>query len=264
MTIDYLRRARLDGKTAVVTGGLGLIGREICRAFVQAGARTVILDIQREPGRAFAAELTRLGPGKAFYEQADLTRLERIDALLRSLKKRHGGLDVVVNNAYPRTSDWGAAVEDLKLSSWRRNVDMQLNSYSWVARAACLLMKGKGGSLVNIGSTYGVVGNDFTVYDGTKMTSPMAYAAIKGGVVNLTRYLAAYFGPHGVRVNTVCPGGVFNRQNPVFVRNYEHKTPLRRMAAPEDIAGVVLFAASDLASYVTGAALMADGGWTCI
>jgi NAD(P)-dependent dehydrogenase (short-subunit alcohol dehydrogenase family) len=126
-------------------------------------------------------------------------------------------------------------------------------------------MKKQGnGSIVNIGSTYGVVSPDFTVYDGTEMTSPAAYTAIKGGVINFTRYLAAYFGKHGVRANCVSPGGIFDNQNPIFVKNYEHKVPLKRMGKPSDIAGPVAFLLSDDAAYVTGHNLMADGGWTCI
>ena len=262
--IDYPRRFRLDGKTAVVTGGLGLLGREMCRAFVQAGAKTVIIDIRKAAGRTLARELSAEGPGKAFYEGIDLTALERLDAAFTGLRRRHGYLDIVVNSAYPRTRDWPAKVEDIKLASWRRNVDMHLNSYSWISRQACLLMREKGGSLINLGSIYGVLGYDFTVHEGTKLTAPMAYAAIKGGVVNLSRYLASCFGPYQVRVNTVCPGGVFDSQDPRFVRNYSRKTPLRRMARPEDVAGTVLFLASDQASYITGATIMVDGGWSAI
>ena len=120
------------------------------------------------------------------------------------------------------------------------------------------------GSIINLGSIYGVLGSDFTIYDGTKMTMPMAYSAIKGGIVNLTRYLASYFGKHNVRVNNICPGGIFDSQEPIFVRNYEHRVPLKRMGRPEEIASAVLFLASDAASYITGATIMVDGGWTAI
>lgn len=257
---DYPSKIRLSRKTAVVSGGLGLIGREICRAFVQAGARTLIIDIDAKEGRKFAEEL---GPD-ACYLNFDLTRLGKIDRFMDGLNTKYGGIDILVNNAYPRTSDWGVIVEELNLDSWRKNVDMQLNSYSWMARKACMLMKKRGGSVINIGSVYGVLGNDFTVYEGTGLSSPMAYAAIKGGVLNLSRYLASYFGKYNIRVNTVCPGGVFNNQDKRFVGNYSHRIPLKRMAGPEEVAGAVLFIASDLASYVTGAALMVDGGWSAI
>ena len=174
-------------------------------------------------------------------------------------------MDVWVNCAYPRTDDWGNVVEKLSLDSWKKNVDMHLNGTAWLNRSVALIMKEqRSGSIINMSSIYGVVGNDFTVYDGTDMTSPMAYSAIKGGINSLTRYLASYFGPFNVRVNSVCPGGVFNHQAPAFVKSYSNKTPLKRMGKPDEIAAVVLFLASDAASYITGSNIMVDGGWTAI
>jgi len=117
---------------------------------------------------------------------------------------------------------------------------------------------------VNFGSIYGTVGADFSIYKGTKMTMPFPYAVVKAGINNLGRYLASYFGGYGVRVNTVCPGGVFDKQAPVFVRNYSRKTLLKRMALPREIAPAVVFLASDASSYITGSVLMVDGGWTAI
>jgi NAD(P)-dependent dehydrogenase (short-subunit alcohol dehydrogenase family) len=262
--IDYPKRFLILGKVAFVTGGLGLIGREVSRALASAGGRTIILDIDKERAEAEIDAILEWGY-EAHFEYFDITDLDNIDAHVKQLKEKYGAIDIWVNSAYPRTADWGREVEGLTLDSWRKNVDMHLNGYSWVSRRVALLMKDQGGgSIINIGSTYGVVGNDFTVYEGTEMTAPMAYAAIKGGIVNLTRYLAAYFGKYKVRVNTVCPGGIFNHQNPIFVKNFESRTPLKRMGEPDEIASAVLFLASESASYVTGATLMVDGGWTAI
>jgi NAD(P)-dependent dehydrogenase (short-subunit alcohol dehydrogenase family) len=262
---DYLKKFSLENKIACVTGGCGLIGREISRAFATAKAKTIILDIDEAKGNALAEELVKEGYD-AHFVNFNITEMEKAEENIKSLIDKFGKIDVWVNNAYPRTRDWGNKVEDLKLESWRSNVDMHLNSYSWFSRCVAMAMKdGKiAGSIINFGSTYGVVGNDFTVYDGTSMTSPMGYAAIKGGIINLTRYLASYFGKYNIRVNNVCPGGIFDNQNPTFVNNYNHKVPLGRMGTPSDIASGVLFLASDAASYVTGATLMVDGGWTAI
>lgn len=257
---DYLKKIRLDGKTAFVTGGLGLIGLETARALAQAGARTVVLDVL--PAAAAMKKLKPLG-GDVRYERFDITALSVAEKKLALLAEKHGGLHVFINNAYPRTKDWGAKMPDLKLASWRRNVEMHMNAYAWLSRAACLLMK-RGGSLINFGSIYGVLGPDFTVYEGTSIGNPPAYAAIKGGVINFSRYLAAYFGPKGIRVNNICPGGVFDGQNPRFVASYSKKVPMKRMARPDEIAAAVLFLAGDLSSYVTGQTLLVDGGWTII
>ena len=263
-TINYLEKFSLKDKTAYVTGAAGLLGSEISCALATAGAETIMLDINESNGKSIERKLQAKGY-KACYEHFDITDLQNIESGCRDLLNKYHRMDVWVNCAYPRTNDWGNTVENLSLESWQKNVDMHLNATAWLNRAVAMIMKSQGsGSIINMGSTYGVVGNDFTVYKGSDMTGPMAYSAIKGGIVNLTRYMASYFGPHNVRVNNVCPGGIFDHQNPVFVKNYSHKTPLKRMGKPDEIASVVLFLASDAASYITGATIMVDGGWTAI
>lgn len=262
--INYLEKFSLKNKTAYVTGAAGLLGTEISYALATAGAEAILLDINESSGKSVEEKLQMKGY-KACYEHFDVTDLQNIESGCRELLNKYHRMDVWVNCAYPRTNDWGNTVEDLSLGSWQKNVDIHLNSTAWLNRAVAMIMKSEGnGSIINIGSTYGIVGNDFTIYEDTDMTGPMAYSAIKGGIVNLTRYMASYFGPYNVRVNIVCPGGIFNHQNPIFVKKYSHKTPLKRMGKPDEIASVVLFLASDAASYITGATIMVDGGWTAI
>lgn len=253
----------MNGKVAFVTGGLGLIGREIVRVLAEADARTVILDIDDSQGAAYADELVNQG-SDVHYEHFDITQVETVEEQIDLFWRKYGALDVWVNSAYPRTDDWGAPLEELTLESWRANVDMHMTGYCWVSRKVCLLMKEKGGSLINLGSTYGVQANDYSIYEGTGLTSPITYTAIKGGIINFTRALASYFGPFNVRVNNVCPGGIYDGQEEKFVQNYARKTPLRRMGNPEEIADAVLFLASDGASYVSGATIMVDGGWSIV
>ncbi|MCK5180326.1 MAG: SDR family oxidoreductase, partial [Candidatus Omnitrophica bacterium] len=132
-------------------------------------------------------------------------------------------------------------------------------------RVVAMIMKPQGsGSIINMGSIYGVVGNDFTVYEDTEMMGSMPYSAIKGGIVNLTRFMASYFGKNNIRINNICPGGIFNQENSKFVEKYSHKTPLKRMGKPDEVASAVLFLASEAASYITGATIMVDGGWSAI
>ena len=256
-----LQTFALDGRTAIVTGGLGLIGRSIATGLAGCGATVIVADID-----AAAWDEARAG----FACGADAARFETLDVSdTGALPGRVAKLDAQyepaawVNAAYPRTDDWGDGIEATTSENWSRNVDMQMNGACILATEAAkgLAVRG-GGSVVNIASIYGVVSPDFAVYAGLDMTTPPAYAAIKGGIVAYTRYLAGYFGGKGVRVNAVCPGGVFADQPASFVAAYEARTPLGRMAQPDDIAGPVAFLVSDAASYVTGATLMVDGGWT--
>lgn len=262
--IDYLNKFSLKGKVAFITGGLGLIGSEISKALATAEASTIIIDIHEEKGNEFIEELRQKGL-RVYYENIDLSDLENISETITNMVENYGKIDIWINNAFPRTTNWGNKVEDVTLDSLEQNIRMHLNSYAWISKEIALYMKNKrGGSIINFGSTYGIVGADFSIYENTEMTSAFAYSIIKGGIVNLTRYLSSYFGKYNVRVNTICPGGIFDNQDPIFVKNYENKVPLKRMGKPEEIASVVLFLASEASSYITGATIMVDGGWTAI
>ncbi|MFA4905582.1 MAG: SDR family oxidoreductase [Candidatus Margulisiibacteriota bacterium] len=259
----YLEKFSLKGKKAVITGAAGLIGREMVKALAQAGAQVIIADINDIQGKKITDKMKK-EELRAEYINFDITDIANLSANINKLVIHLGGLDIWVNSAYPRTKDWGNKVEDITFESWRKNIDWHLNSYALCAKYAAEHMKRSGGSIINFGSIYGVCGPDFNLYEGTDVTNPLGYAVIKGGVVNLSRYLASYFGKYNIRVNTICPGGVFNDQDKVFVEKYSKKTPLGRMAKPDEIAAVVLFLASEAASYVSGATIMVDGGWTAI
>jgi NAD(P)-dependent dehydrogenase (short-subunit alcohol dehydrogenase family) len=254
---SYRQLFSLEGKTAVVTGGAGLIGREIVAALCEFGATVHIADTSRDR----AVELMeRTGAG---YLDLDITSEESIKAALAELSKNAGRLDILVNCAYPRTGDWGTKLEDVPFDSWKTNLDNHLGGYFLCCRQAAEKMKRQGGgSIINFASIYGVVAPDFSIYEGTDMTMPVAYSAIKGGIITLTKYLASYYGGDNVRVNAISPGGIFSDQTESFVERYSQKTPLGRMGAPEEIAGAVVFLASNASSYVTGHNLLVDGGWT--
>lgn len=244
----------LSGKVIIVTGGNGLIGKSIVYRLKENGAEVINAEI------GIDSDIE-----KGLYN-LDITDSQSVDKMLLELKEKFGRIDGLVNNAYPRTPDWGKKFEEVELDSWRKNVDMQLNSCFYICQQVLEIMKSqRSGSVVNFASIYGVVGNDFSVYENTGgMTSPAAYSAIKGGIINFTRYLASYYGQYNVRVNCVSPGGIFNHQNEQFVKNFESKVPLKRMGSPEDIAPAVNFLLSDESSYVTGHNLVVDGGWTAI
>ncbi len=265
--IDYLQKFRLNGKTAFVVGGLGLIGREVSIAFASAGAKTIVLDVESENGKLFEKEINKKGYNVNF-KSFDCTDMKQLDNNFSALLNENGCPDIFVNCSYPRTKDWGkSSFRDITLESYRENVDIHMNSYTWLARLAAeaMMKNGNGGIIIQLGSIYGIVGQNLVVYEGTDMCENMSYASIKGGITNLTRQMASYYGKHNIRVNTLCPGGIKDDdQDPVFVKNYCKKTPLKRMGNPEEIATVALFLASDAASYITGATIMVDGGWTAI
>ena len=247
--------AGLKDKVIILTGAGGLIGRESLKHLVANGAKVIAIDINE------------------FESEADLfltynvTKTEEIDALLKQVLNRYGRIDGLVNLAYPRTSDWRAKFENIPFESWRNNVDMQMNAVFYICQKVLDIMKQQNsGSIVNIASIYGVVGNDFTLYEEYGGTSPAAYAAIKGGIVNFTRYLASYFGKYNIRVNCMSPGGVLDKknQNPSFIKRYSDKSPLKRLGNPKEMAPAITFLLSDDASFITGHNLMVDGGWTSI
>ncbi|WP_316826387.1 oxidoreductase [Pedobacter miscanthi] len=244
---------RLGDKIIIVTGGSGLLGKEIIKSILSEGGFCINVDISNETKE----DLSTL--------KCDITNEESVTNCIELIIHKYGKIDGLVNNAYPRTADWGNKFEDIKYQSWQKNVDWQLNSYFYFTQQVCKYMVERElGAIVNMSSVYGIVGPDFTVYNGTTMTMPAAYSAIKGGIVNFSRYLASYFGPKNIRVNTVSPGGIFDNQNPIFVENYNKKVPMKRMGTPEDISPAVVFLLSDESKYVTGQNLAIDGGWTSI
>jgi NAD(P)-dependent dehydrogenase (short-subunit alcohol dehydrogenase family) len=243
----------LNEKIILITGGSGLLGREMIKNVRDKGGIPINLDINCDKN---------LDSGEW---KCDITSDADIVESIQRVHDHFGRIDGLVNNAYPRTKDWGSSFERTTPDSWRMNVDWQMNSYFVITQQVISIMKEQGnGSVVNIASIYGVVGNDFTVYENTKMGAAAAYSAIKGGLINFSRYLASLFGPDGIRINCVSPGGIFDNQDPIFVKAYEKKVPMKRMGKPDDIAPVVSFLLSDEAKYITGQNLLVDGGWTAI
>jgi NAD(P)-dependent dehydrogenase (short-subunit alcohol dehydrogenase family) len=244
-------------KVALVTGGLGLIGQEIVRGLNDLGAFVCIADINED-------KMKGLNNPTAFnYQNLDITSDDSIRQTLEAVIRQFKKIDILVNCAYPRTGDWGARCEDVSIDSWNMNVNSHLGGYFLCCQKVAEQMKLQGGgSIINFASIYGIVAPDFSIYEGTPMTMPVAYSAIKGGVIAFSRYMASYYAKHNIRVNCVSPGGILDKQPDSFVEHYVAKTPLGRMGTPEDIVGAVLYLASDASSYVTGHNLIVDGGWT--
>jgi NAD(P)-dependent dehydrogenase (short-subunit alcohol dehydrogenase family) len=264
----------VSGRTIIVTGGAGLLGREYGRALVAAGASVVLADINRDEVAAVAADL-RGQPGTAIGVGVDVANEASVAQLVQTTKASFGRIDGLVNNAAVNPSFVGdqAARFDLpfeqySLDLWNRTLAVNLTGMFLCTReVAPTMLAQQRGVIVNVSSTYGMVGPDQRLYEaetpgGRRGYKPVAYSVTKSGVLGFTRFLATYWGGTGIRVNTLTPGGVFNDQPEEFVRRYSARTPLGRMADHDEYSGALLFLLSDASSYMTGANLVVDGGWT--
>lgn len=256
---------RLNGRSALVTGGAGHIGSAIAEALAEAGARIAIADLPNADmeGRAAAiASSTGIVPT---IHPVDLSKEQEVIALPQTVASVMGGVDILVNcAALGGTSvleGWAEPVEKQGAAAWRKALEVNLTAaFELIQASLPYLRANKNGSIVNVASIYGLVGPDWSLYEGTAMANPAAYGASKGGLLQLTRYLATTLAPD-VRVNAICPGGVARGQPQQFVERYEQRTPMRRMATEEDFKGAAVFLASDLSAYVTGHNIVVDGGW---
>ncbi len=262
----------LARKTAVVTGALGLLGKKHCEALAEAGTNVVVADLDGESAGAFADQLgeQHLGIG------LDVTDKSSVQDATQQIITRFGRIDVLVNNAaindrfeHPAMAKELSAFENYPLDAFRLSIDVNITGVFLCSQIMGTLMAEQGsGSIINIASTYGMVGPDQGIYrnDAGEQTfyKSAAYPVTKGAVLNFTRFLAAYWGHKGVRVNTLSPGGVEHQQQEFFIRNYSAKTLLGRMATASDYQGALVFLASEASTYMTGANLVVDGGWTAI
>lgn len=252
----------LTGRVAIVTGGAGLYGRHICEALGELGAQVVVASRALSECESTAQALVERGFAASAHA-LDLSDETSIQRLCDGVAAEKGSIDVLVNNAVHRS---GGSIETATAEDWSATSDVNSRGLFLMCQHAGAHMAARGrGSIVNVGSIYGVVGADFSIYDGTAMTSPVSYAYDKAGMIGLTRYLASWYGGRGVRVNCLSPGGLRTAdQDPTFVAAYERRVPIGRMAGPEDIKGPVGFLASDASAYITGVNLLVDGGWTAI
>jgi NAD(P)-dependent dehydrogenase (short-subunit alcohol dehydrogenase family) len=242
-------------KVAIVTGGGGLLGKEISKALADFGAKVYIAEIDPQNEKPPSPQIN--------YLTLNTTSEDEVKKAFKQVIDKEKRLDILVTCAYPRTEDWGATVENVPLDSWQKNLNSQLGGTFICCREAATHMKNTGGgSIINMASTYGVVAPDFSIYEGSDMTMPVAYSAIKSGLIGLTRYFATYYSEFNIRANAISPGGIQNKQPDEFVNRYSEKTPLGRMGRASDIVGGVIFLASESSSYITGQNLLIDGGWT--
>ena len=256
----------LKGRVAVITGGAGHIGSAMAEALAELGANIVILDISLELCLPVCERISKEYAVETLPLAVNLAQEEHIRKVPDEVINKFGRLDILVNcAAFVSTSKlqgWITPFEEQNVDTWKQALDVNLTAPFILTQACTTVLKKSGnGSVINVGSIYGLVGPDMCLYEGTDMGNPSAYAASKGGLLQLTRWLATVLGPD-IRVNAITPGGVSGGQPEVFQKKYIDRTPLKRMAIEEDFQGAVAYLASDLSSYVTGQNIIVDGGWT--
>lgn len=259
--MSILEMFSLKGKTALVTGGAGLYGRQIVEALAEAGARTFMASRNLQALQLFAAKLFENGL------EVTALRLDQGDeksilALRDEILRRAGRLDILVNNAVLRPMKKGFSDD---AATFAESMRVNATGLFLITRAMGDVMAERGsGSIINIGSIQGMIGPDPTIYEGTEMHGWYPdYFFHKGGMINFTRFIASYYGARGVRCNCVSPGGFRTPKMPeAFVKNYSRRTFLGRLANDTDLKGVVVFLASEASAYITGANIPVDGGYT--
>ena len=269
-TDDFHGQWSLAGKTAVVTGATGILGRRFCAGLAEFGANVVIVDLDQSATDDLARSLEKQYGVGALGIACDVSSEESVLSMVRAVAARFGAVHVLLNNAAGKSDDldqFFAPFEEYSLAQWRRIMAVNIDGMFLVAReiGRQMVTQGKGGSIIQTASIYGAMAPDQRIYEGShyldrQINTPAVYSVSKAGVIGLTRYLATYWAEQGIRVNTLSPGGVESGQNEAFVRNYSARVPLGRMAHADEMVGTLVFLASDASSYVTGQNFLVDGG----
>lgn len=255
----------MAGRRALITGAAGGLGRVFSETLAEMGADLVLVDLPVSDMESQANLLSEKYGANVQVEYCDLEESVQRESLAKQVLNRSERLDVLVNNAaFVGTSGldgWAEPFQKQTLETWRRALEVNLTSVFHLSQLfAPALQKSESGSIINIASIYGEYGPDWSIYEGTSMANPAAYGASKGGIIQFTRWLSTTLGPR-IRANVISPGGVARGQPASFVKSYERRTPLKRMATEDDFRGAIAYLASDMSSYVTGQVLRVDGGW---
>lgn len=264
----------LTGRTAIVTGGGGILGKGFCEVLAAHGARVAVLDLDAKAATATAEAVRQSVAGAELLAlPCDVAEAEQVVDAVAHVVAQFGGIDILHNNAATKTGDlqkFFDPFETYGLATWREVMSVNIDGMFLMAQAVGrqMLAQGRGGSIVQTASIYGVVAPDQRIYEGSQylgrpINTPAVYAASKAAVIGLSMYLATYWGDKGIRVNSLTPGGVESGQNDTFSKRYSARVPLGRMAQTGEMESALLFLASDASSYITGQNLVVDGGLTC-
>ena len=269
----HLQKYNLDGRVAIVTGGAGLLGKGYCKTLASAGANVVIADVAAQASEELADKISLETEVDVQGIQTDVSDPDSVRKLIEQVMKKYNRVDILVNNAAldpkfdpAHSGEHSSQFENFPFTAWQEAMGVNVTGMFLCAQAvADPMLEANRGVIINISSTYGLVGPDQRLYQREGQPpqfKPVTYTVAKAAVLGLTRYLATYFANTGIRVNTLTPGGVFADHDDEFVQRYSAKTILGRMANADEMSSALLFLASDASSYMTGANLIVDGGWT--
>ena len=263
--MDVKKLFDLTGKVVIITGAAGMLGSRYAYGLSKQGANVVLADINFSECKKIEKDIKNSFETNPYSIKLDLTKIKSIESMVSNVLKKYSKIDVLINNAAyqgnPKIRT--AGFEKLSLDIWQQAIDVNLTGvFLCCQNIGKQMLKQKSGNIINIASTYGLVGPDQRIYGKSGQNSAAFYAATKSAILNLTRYLSAYWQRTGIRVNTFSPGGVENKQDIDFIKKYSSRTPLKRMARKDEYVGSLIFLASDASSYMTGSNLVVDGGWT--
>jgi NAD(P)-dependent dehydrogenase (short-subunit alcohol dehydrogenase family) len=270
---SHLQKYDLRERVAIVTGGAGLLGRGYCQTLAAAGTKVVIADIEVKAAEELAQKIMREIGVDVVGIHTDVSNPESVHRMIQEVLRRFDRIDILVNNAAldpkfdpDHAGEHSNRFEDFPFTAWQEALGVNVTGMFLCAQGVSVpMLEANHGVIINISSTYGLVGPDQRLYQREGQSAqfkPVTYTVAKAAVLGLTRYLATYFTNTGIRVNTLTPGGVFAGHDDEFVQRYSAKTVLGRMADADEMSSALLFLASDASSYMTGANLVVDGGWT--
>ena len=254
----------LKNKVIVITGGAGLIGQEFIKAVVEQNGIAIIADINEKVGIKVKNKLSlELNTKNVDFVKLDITSIESLKEGIDQLNRKYQRIDALVNNAYPRNKNYARHFFDVEYEDFVENLGLNLGGYFITSQQfAKYFQKQKYGNIINISSIYGVIAPKFEVYENTSMTMPVEYAAIKSGLIHLTKYMAKYFKGMNIKVNTLSPGGIDDNQPKKFLEAYKKQCLNKGMLDKSDLKGTLVYLLSDMSKYVNGQNIIVDDGFT--
>jgi len=254
----------LSNQVIVITGGAGLIGQEFIKTVIEKNGIAIIADINEEIGMEVKNKLSEeLDSKNIDFVKLDITSKESLQSVIKYLDEKYQKIDALVNNAYPRNKNFGRDVLDIEYDDFCENVNMNLGGYFLTTQQFFEYFRKQGsGNIINMSSIYGVVAPKFEIYKNTNMTNAIEYAAIKGGLLHLTKYFAKYFKGMNIRINAISPGGIFDNQPESFLEAYKDKCLNKGMLNKSDLKGTLVYLLSDMSKYVNGQNIIVDDGFT--